>query len=125
MEFQSPNDSGGIFNPPPQFLDTLGNEKKISAVGLYCDYENVTENIFISRYIKETFNLPVIVGDPQATVLEEIFLSNQSAMLSLSSKASWLFSNLLKFLSMVLATKKYFRDKFGDRQCFEKIQCTH
>ena len=63
----------GTLNQGKQILDTLGNEKKISAVGLYCDYENVTENIFISRYIKETFNLPVIVGGPQATSLEENF----------------------------------------------------
>lgn len=63
----------GTLNQGKKILDTLGNEKKISAVDLYCDYENVTENIFISRYIKENFNLPVIVGGPQATALEENF----------------------------------------------------
>lgn len=46
---------------------------EISMVGLYCDYENVTENIFLSRHVKETYNLPVIIGGPQATALDENF----------------------------------------------------
>ena len=46
----------------------------VSLVGLYCDYANVTENIFLSRYIKETYGLPVIVGGPQATSLREEFM---------------------------------------------------
>ncbi|MBR0261623.1 MAG: radical SAM protein [Selenomonadaceae bacterium] len=48
-------------------------EKKISMVGLYCDYDNVTENIFLSRHVKEKYNLPVIIGGPQATALDENF----------------------------------------------------
>ena len=54
-------------------IDELCTQKKISMIGLYCDYENVTENIFLSSYIKEKYNLPVIVGGPQATALEENF----------------------------------------------------
>ena len=46
---------------------------EIAMIGLYCDYENVTENIFLSRHVKETYNLPVIVGGPQATALDEKF----------------------------------------------------
>ncbi len=46
---------------------------EVSMVGLYCDYENITENIFLSRHVKETYNLPVIVGGPQATALDENF----------------------------------------------------
>lgn len=46
---------------------------EVSMVGLYCDYDNVTENIFLSRHIKETYNLPVIVGGPQATALDQNF----------------------------------------------------
>ena len=42
-------------------------------IGLYCDYENVTENIFLSRYIKDQFKIPVIVGGPQSTALDENF----------------------------------------------------
>ena len=55
-----------------KIIDNLCAENKISMLGLYCDYENVTENIFISRYVKKNFNLPVIVGGPQATALDEI-----------------------------------------------------
>jgi len=63
----------GTLKQGKKILDELCAENKISAVGLYCDYDNVTENIFISRYVKENFNLPVIVGGPQATALEENF----------------------------------------------------
>ena len=48
---------------------------EVSMVGLYCDYDNITENIFLSRYIKENFSLPVIIGGPQATALDEKFFS--------------------------------------------------
>ena len=48
-------------------------EKKVAMIGLYCDYENITENIFLSRHVKENYNLPVIIGGPQATALDENF----------------------------------------------------
>lgn len=54
-------------------LDEICAAKKVSMIGLYCDYENITENIFLSNHIKEKYNLPVIVGGPQATALGENF----------------------------------------------------
>lgn len=36
-------------------------------------YENMTENLFLSRYIKDRYKIPVIIGDPQATALDEKF----------------------------------------------------
>ena len=63
----------GTLNQGKKILDKLCAENKISMLGLYCDYENVTENIFISRHVKENFNLPVIIGGPQATALDENF----------------------------------------------------
>lgn len=54
-------------------VDRLCAAGAVSMVGLYCDYENITENIFLSRHVKETYNLPVIVGGPQATALDENF----------------------------------------------------
>ena len=35
----------------------------------------MTENIFISRHIKDAYNLPVIVGVHQSSVLDEKFFS--------------------------------------------------
>ena len=46
---------------------------EVSMLGLYCDYENITENIFLSHHVKENYNLPVIIGGPQATALDENF----------------------------------------------------
>lgn len=56
-------------------VEKLCAADEVSMIGLYCDYENVTENIFLSRYIKETYNLPVIIGGPQATALDKNFYS--------------------------------------------------
>lgn len=55
-------------------LDAICGSGKAGFVGLYCDFENVTENVFLARYVKETYGLPVIVGGPQATALGEGFL---------------------------------------------------
>lgn len=57
-----------------KILDEICSQRLVSIVGLYCDYENVTENIFLSKYIKEKYGLPVIVGGPQATALDKTFL---------------------------------------------------
>lgn len=57
-----------------RILDEACTDGKTSMVGLYCDYANVTENIFLSRYVKETYGLPVIVGGPEATSLREPFM---------------------------------------------------
>lgn len=54
-------------------VERLCAEKKVSMVGLYCDYDNITENIFLSRHIKDNCNLPVIIGGPQATALDKNF----------------------------------------------------
>lgn len=50
-------------------------EKSVSMIGLYCDYDNVTENILLSRHVKENYNLPVLIGGPQATALDKSFYS--------------------------------------------------
>ncbi len=57
-----------------KILDKACREEKVKMIGLYCDYENVTENIFLSKYIKDNFQLPVIVGGPQSTALDIDFL---------------------------------------------------
>ena len=56
-----------------RLLDEACEEGKVSMIGLYCDYDNITENIFLAHYIKKTYNLPVIVGGPQATALTADF----------------------------------------------------
>lgn len=56
-------------------IDELCSARSVAMVGLYCDFENVTENIFLSRHIKEKYGLPVIVGGPQATALDQKFFT--------------------------------------------------
>ncbi|MDY6225234.1 B12-binding domain-containing radical SAM protein [Veillonella caviae] len=54
-------------------IDEACSNHGVKMIGLYCDYENVTEVIFLSKYIKDTYGIPVIVGGPQATNLKEEF----------------------------------------------------
>ena len=63
----------GTFLEGTRFADGFCSADKVSMIGLYCDYDNVNENIYLSRRIKERYNLPVIVGGPQAVALEEKF----------------------------------------------------
>ena len=56
-----------------KLLDEACQNGKVQAIGLYCDYENVTENQFLSRYVHDTYNLPVFIGGPQATALDRTF----------------------------------------------------
>lgn len=66
----------GTLKRGKEYIDKLWKSKSVSMIGLYCDYENVTENLFLSNYIKENYGIPVIVGGPQATALDENFFKN-------------------------------------------------
>ena len=63
----------GTLHRGMELIDELCTQQKTAMIGLYCDYANVTENQFMSRYIKERYGIPVIVGGPQATSLDEAF----------------------------------------------------
>ena len=65
----------GTFLEGTRFVDGFCSSGNVSMIGLYCDYDNVNENIFLSHHIKEQYNLPVIVGGPQATALDEKFFT--------------------------------------------------
>lgn len=54
-------------------IDEACSQQKVGMIGLYCDFDNVTENIFLSKYIKDTYSLPVIIGGPQAIALDKSF----------------------------------------------------
>ena len=58
-----------------KLVDEVCSARSVSMIGLYCDFDNVTENIFLSRHIREMYQLPVIVGGPQATALDENFFA--------------------------------------------------
>lgn len=48
-------------------------KQSFDMLGLYCDFENVSENLFLCKYVKDKYNVPVIIGGPQATALKEKF----------------------------------------------------
>ena len=57
-------------------VNNFCSTEQVSMIGLYCDFDNVTENIFLCSYIKDHYNLPVIIGGPQATALDKSFFIN-------------------------------------------------
>ena len=59
----------GTLKDGKMILDELCANNDIKMLGLYLDYDNVTENIYISRYVKENYHIPVIIGGPQADAL--------------------------------------------------------
>ncbi|MZP30589.1 radical SAM protein [Heliobacterium undosum] len=45
------------------------------SIGFYCDYENITLVTSFSRMVKAQWGIPVFVGGPQATGIDEDFLT--------------------------------------------------
>ena len=50
-----------------KLLDEICSTKSVSMIGLYCDYENVTENFFFCFFFFFLFFLFVFFCCPQAT----------------------------------------------------------
>ena len=65
---------GGNLNQGWKIIKEECEFEKISMIGLYCDFENVTEIEAVCRRIKEIYSIPVIVGGPQATALDKQFM---------------------------------------------------
>ena len=65
----------GTLRDGKNILDDFCAKGNVSMLGLYCDFDNVTENIFLCRYIKDKYNIPVIVGGPQAQALNNNFFT--------------------------------------------------
>lgn len=53
--------------------------KGVKVVGLSCDFENQNSVLFLCRQIREQYNVPVLIGGPQAVALGEDFLRRSGA----------------------------------------------
>ena len=49
-------------------------KEKIFAAGFYCDYDNQTAVESLSFFLKEKYNIPVLIGGPQTINLGEDFI---------------------------------------------------
>lgn len=87
-----------------QLIDEACQNQKVGMIDLYCDYENVTENMFLCRYIKETYGIPVVCGGPQATALGKEFFEKSHC------DAVGVYEGELT----VLETVDYFLDGIGE-----------
>lgn len=59
----------GLLNADKQIIDA-----SVKIVGLYCDYDNVTDIISVCQYLRNKYDVRIIVGGPQATALNKDFL---------------------------------------------------
>ncbi len=59
---------------PPEYLEYIEkHQSEVRSVGFYCTFENEFLVGELSRYVKEHYNLPVIIGGPQTIGFEEAF----------------------------------------------------
>lgn len=70
---------------------------KTGAVGLYCDFENVSAVESFSSCIKERWNIPVIVGGPQSAALGKKFLADSKCDVIARGEGEYTLWNLLDY----------------------------
>lgn len=69
----------GYAHEVPQLLEKYAGKNNIRAIGFSCDYENQFMVKYFSRFVKEKWGYPVIIGGPQALFLDEPFLVESKA----------------------------------------------
>lgn len=68
-------DAGIVTNGYYDVMMSLNSNEELrcKVLGLYCDFDNVFEVINISIWVKENWDIPVIVGGPQSKHLDKDF----------------------------------------------------
>jgi len=57
----------------PDLLKKMIVNHDIAAVGFTCDFENISAVVELSRFVRKTYDVPVIIGGPQAIGLSKSF----------------------------------------------------
>lgn len=96
------NFDSGVFNgytsEVEKIIDIEINQKNTKAIGFYCDYDNLTEVISVSSYIKNNYDVFVFVGGPQAISLDKEFLLNTNVDMILEGESEISILELAKYL---------------------------
>ena len=74
---------GGYAHEVPELLEDIIYSQDVKVIGLSCDYENVGLVEYFCKYIHSRWNLPVIVGGPQAFALDAGFFQRSGALLAI------------------------------------------
>ncbi len=100
----------GYIHEVPAILEEYMDKHGVRVVGLSCDYENQTEVTELVRYIKDKWNVPVIIGGPQSFELGEQFLRETGANLVVYGEGEL---TTLEVLSSLLEYGPSFHDILG------------
>lgn len=113
----------GVFNgytsDIEKILEIEISKNNTKAIGLYCDYDNLSEVISISSYIKSKYNVFVFVGGPQAIALNEDFLLNHNIDMIIEGESEIAILELANYLTKdstdikSISNAKYINRKTG------------
>jgi len=72
-------------------------KQSVSAVGLYCDFENRPVVESFSKYVKENFRIPVLAGGPQAFALGRDFILSSGCDAVVRGEGEYTLLELLEY----------------------------
>jgi radical SAM superfamily enzyme YgiQ (UPF0313 family) len=81
----------------PQLFEKQMAQQSVAAVGLYCDYENRTAVESFSRFVLKKWNVPILVGGPQAFALGHDFLSASGCSVLVRGEGEFALWELLDY----------------------------
>ncbi len=88
----------GLTSDVPEILEKYVKEYKIAAVGFSCDYKNKSAVTELCLYVKEKYEVTVIIGGPQAAALDGKFLSESRCDYIVRGEAEETLPELLDFI---------------------------
>ena len=81
-----------------KLLESESKKRRISAIGFYCDFENVSLIESFGALIAEKYSIPVIAGGPQAGALGEEFFMRSKAVAAARGEGEQTLFELLEFI---------------------------
>ncbi len=87
----------GDVNHAVSVIEQEIEQNHVRLIGFYCHYDNQTDVAGLSRRIKETSSLPVLVGGPQSVVLGDAFLAASKADAVVRGEGELTFLELLDY----------------------------
>ncbi|MEZ7893062.1 MAG: radical SAM protein [Candidatus Wallbacteria bacterium] len=82
-----------------QKFESESQKRRISAVGFYCDFENVSLVETFAAAIAEKTSIPVIIGGPQAAALNKDFFINSKILAAITGEGEEALFELLEFIT--------------------------
>ncbi|MCX8131420.1 MAG: B12-binding domain-containing radical SAM protein [Clostridia bacterium] len=94
----NPGVFSGTVTEAAAVLEREIKKRTVSAVGLYCDFENQSVVESFSSYVKEHWGIPVIVGGPQAVALSKEFITSSGCFAVARGEGEYTLWELLEYI---------------------------